>query len=119
MEDAHRSSGRFRREGKLPSGGASPSANPAYSFGSAAVWAVILAVGRRRLDSQTWKTLRLVCAGWWSGWTSAAIARAGYPAPKTLTPQAERRLETVSLALIAIGFISVMRPLIAGSDRRP
>ncbi len=85
-----------------------------YSIGCAAVWAVILAVGRRRLDAETWNSLRLGCAGWWSGWTSATIARAGFPPPRKLTPQAERRLEIVSLALVAVGLISVIRLLVTG-----
>ena len=85
-----------------------------YSIGCAAVWAVILAVGRRRLDSQTWKSLRLGCAGWWSGWTSATIARAGFPPPRKLTPRAERGLGIVSLALVAVGLISVIRLLVTG-----
>jgi hypothetical protein len=58
--------------------------------------------------------LRLVCAGWWSGWTSATIARTGHPAPKELTPKAERRLGIVSLTLIAVGLISVIRLVAAG-----
>src|ERR1019366_3891905 len=37
----------------------------AYSIGCAGVWGVILLLARRRLDSQTWNTLRLVCSGWW------------------------------------------------------
>ena len=86
-----------------------------YSIGSAGVWAVILAVGQRRLDPQTWKTLRLVCGGWWIGWTSATIARASYPAPKKLAPEVERRLGLVSLVLIALGLISVIRLPIAGN----
>jgi len=49
----------------------------AYSIGCAGVWGVILLLARRRLDSQTWNTLRLVCSGWWMGWTSATIARIG------------------------------------------
>jgi len=53
----------------------------AYGIGCAGVWGVILLLGRRRLDSQTWNTLRLVCGGWWMGWTSATIARVGYPPP--------------------------------------
>ena len=85
-----------------------------YSVGCAGVWAVILAVGRRRLDSETWKSLRLGCAGWWSGWASATIARAGFPPPRKLTPQAERRLAIVSLALVAVGLISVVRLLVTG-----
>jgi hypothetical protein len=90
-----------------------------YSIGSAAVWGVILAVGHRRLDSQTWRTWRLVCAGWWSGWTSATIARASYPPPKGLTPEAERRLATVSVVLIAVGLINVIRVLATGNGKRP
>jgi hypothetical protein len=76
------------------------------------VWAVILAVAQRRLDSQTRNTLRLVCTGWWSGWTSATIARVGFPPPKKLTPQAEKRLGIVSLVLIAVGLVSVIRLLV-------
>ncbi len=85
-----------------------------YSVGSAAVWTVILAVGRRRLDARTWDTLRLVAGGWWTGWLSATIARVGYPPPKPLTPEAKRRLETVSLVLVAAGLISVIRLLLTG-----
>ena len=81
------------------------------------MWGLILAVAQRRLDSQTRNTLRLVCAGWWSGWMSATIARVGYPPPKRLTPEAERRLGMVSIVLIAVGLISVMRLLITG--KRP
>ena len=88
-----------------------------YSIGSAAVWAVILAVGRRRLDSRSWEMLRIVCAGWWSGWTSATLARAGYPPPKKLTSRGERRLQTGSLALIAAGLISVALRLVKGGGR--
>lgn len=88
-----------------------------YSIGSAAVWAAILAAGHRRLDAQNWKALRLACAGWWSGWTSATIARVAYPPPNKLTPRAERRLGIVSLALIAIGLTSVIRVLVTG--KRP
>lgn len=88
-----------------------------YSIGSAAVWAVILAVGRRRLDSQAWRTLRLACSGWWSGWASATIARAVYPPPKKLAPEADRRLGVVSIALIAVGLISVIRLLV--TRKRP
>jgi hypothetical protein len=83
-----------------------------YSIGSAAVWALILAIGSRRLDPEAWKNLRLACAGWWSGWTSATIARAGYPPPKPLTPRGQRTLANVSLALIAVGLISVIHQLV-------
>jgi hypothetical protein len=100
----------------MPAAGISRISNTyaGYSIGSAVVWAVILAVGHRRLDSETWKTLRLGCAGWWSGWTSATIARAGYPPPKQLSPDAERRLAIGSLALVALGLLSVLRLMVAG-----
>jgi hypothetical protein len=92
-----------------------------YSVSCAAVWAVILAVARRRLDAQTRNTLWLVCSGWWSGWTSATIARAGYPPPGKLTPSAEKRLARVSLVLVAVGLGSVIRLLVTGkrSGRTP
>lgn len=88
-----------------------------YGVGSAAVWGLILAVGRRRLDPDSWKALRLGCAGWSTGWTSATIARAGYPPPKKLAPHAERRLAIVSLALVALGLGGVIRLLATG--KRP
>ena len=84
-----------------------------YSIGCAAVWGAILLVGRRRMDARSWKTLRLVCGGWWTGWTSATIARIGYPPPKQLTPTRERRLRRLSIALIAAGLASTLR-LLAG-----
>jgi hypothetical protein len=85
-----------------------------YSIGCGIVWAVILAVGQRRLDPPARKTLQQACAAWWSGWTSATIARVGYPAPKKLTSRGEKRLRTVSLGLIAIGLINVIRLLVSG-----
>ena len=88
-----------------------------YSVGCAAVWAAILAIGRRRLDPETRNMLRLVCSGWWMGWTSATIARIGYPPPKGLTPRGERRLRTVSLLLVAVGLSSVVRLLATGTRR--
>jgi hypothetical protein len=85
-----------------------------YSIGCAAVWAVILLVAQRRLDSQKRNMLRLVC----SGWTSATIARAGYPPPKKLKPETEteteKRLGIASIVLVAVGLISVIRLLITG-----
>jgi len=87
-----------------------------YSISCAAVWAVILAVGQRRLDPDTWATLRLACFGWWSGWVSATIARVGYPPPRKLGPRAEKRLTALSVSLIALGLISVIR-LLAGGKR--
>ena len=86
-----------------------------YGIACAAVWAVILALAQRRLDSETRNTLRLVCMGWWTGWTSATIARAGYPPPKKLTPRAEKRLRNVSLVLIALGLMRVIRLLASGN----
>jgi len=85
-----------------------------YSVGCAAVWAVILAVAQRRLDTQTRKTLRLACSGWWAGWTSATIARVSFPPPKQLEPATEKRLGIVSIALVALGLGSVVRLLVTG-----
>jgi hypothetical protein len=85
-----------------------------YSIGCAGVWAVILLIGRRRLDAQTWNTLRLGCGAWWMGWTSATIARIGYPPPKPLTPAGAKRLRNVSIVLVGLGFASTVRMFIAG-----
>jgi len=85
-----------------------------YSIGCAGVWAVILLLGRRRLDAPTWRTLRLVCGGWWAGWASATIARIGYPPPKPLTPAGERRLRVVSVVLVALGLAGTARLFAAG-----
>jgi hypothetical protein len=89
-----------------------------YSIGCAGVWGVILLLARRRLDSQTGSTLRLVCSGWWMGWTSATIARTGYPPPKELTPAGEKTLRITSIVLVALGLTSTFR-LFATSKRRP
>src|SRR5579872_1098008 len=86
----------------------------AYSIGCAGVWAVILLLAQRRLDPENRTTLRLVCGGWWMGWTSATIARIGYPPPKPLTPEAEKRLRTASLVLVALGLANAIRFLAAG-----
>jgi hypothetical protein len=80
-----------------------------YSIGCAGVWGVILLLGRRRLDPQTWNTLRLMCGGWWIGWTSATIARIGYPPPKPLTPAGEKRLRIISSVLVALGLANTVR----------
>ena len=48
------------------------------------------------------------------GWTSATIARTGYPPPKQLTPAAEKRLRTVSIVLITVGLTSTIRMLATG-----
>jgi hypothetical protein len=85
-----------------------------YSIGCAGVWGVILLLGRRRLDSQTWNTLRLMCGGWWIGWTSATIARLGYPPPKPLTPAGEKRLRIISSVLVALGLANTVRMFAAG-----
>ncbi len=87
-----------------------------YSVGCAGVWGAILVLGRRRLDSQTWSTLRLVCGGWWMGWTSATIARIGYPPPKPLTPEGERRLRNISIVLVVLGLANTVR-MFAGPKR--
>jgi hypothetical protein len=89
----------------------------AYSIGCAGVWAAILLLARRRLDSQTWNTLQLVCGGWWLGWTSATIARISYPPPKQLAPAADKRLRNVSIVLVALGLTSIVRMLATG--KRP
>lgn len=88
-----------------------------YSISCAAVWGVILAVAQRRLDPPTRHTLWLACSGWWSGWTSATIARVSYPPPKQLKPGTEKRLGILSILLIAVGLMSVIRLLATG--RRP
>lgn len=88
-----------------------------YSLGSAGVWGVILLLAQRRLDPRTRSTLRLVCGGWWMGWTSATIARAGCPPPKPLTPAREKRLRIVSIALVALGLTNTIRMLATG--KRP
>jgi hypothetical protein len=85
-----------------------------YSIGCAGVWGVILLLGRRRLDSQSWNRVRLVCSGWWMGWTSATIARIGYPPPKQLTPAGERRLRNISIVLVALGLAGTVRSLVTG-----
>ena len=89
----------------------------AYSLGCAGVWGDILLIGRRRLDAETWTTLRLVCGGWWIGWSSATIARIGYPPPRPLTPEGKRRLRIISSVLVALGLASTVRMLAAG--KRP
>ena len=89
----------------------------AYSIGCVGVWGVIL-LAARPLDSQTRNTLRLVCSGWWMGWTSATIARIVYPQPKQLTPASAKRLRVVSIVLMALGFTSNIRRL-ATAKRAP
>jgi phosphatidylserine synthase len=98
--------------------GRRPNTYTGYSIGCAAVWAVILVVAQRRLDSQNRNMLRLVCGGWWSGWTSATIARAGYPPPQKLKPESQKKIAIVSIVLVAVGLISVIRLLITGNRQR-
>ena len=86
----------------------------AYSIGCAGFWGVILLLARRRLDTRSWSTLRLVCSGWWMGWTSATIARIGFPAPKQLSPVAEKRLRIVSSVLVALGLANTIHMLSTG-----
>ncbi len=90
----------------------------AYSVGCAAVWAVILFVTQRRTDSEARKKMQLFCVAWWSGWTSATIARVGYPPPKKLGPRAGKTLQIASGVLIAIGVSNVIRFLWPPSNRR-
>ena len=85
-----------------------------YSIGCAAVWVVILAAAHRRLDGPARKSLWLACGGWWSGWTSATIARVSYPPPKQLGPGAQKKLGRMSLVLVAAGLGNVVRLLAAG-----
>jgi hypothetical protein len=88
-----------------------------YSIGCACVWGAILFFGRRRLDSPTWNTLRLVAGGWWMGWLSATLARIGYPPPRPLTPAGQKRLRMISTALVALGLSNSVRMFVA--HRRP
>jgi len=85
-----------------------------HGIGSAVVWAAILLAARRRPDSATREQLTTVCGGWWLGWVSASIARLGAAPPRPLTPEAERRLQRISLVLVALGFGSVARVLRSG-----
>ncbi len=86
----------------------------AYSIGCAGVWSAILLLARRRLDPQTRNTLQLVCSGWWMGWTSATIARIGYPPPQQLTPAARKRLRNMSIVLVALGLTRTIHMLATG-----
>jgi hypothetical protein len=60
----------------------------AYSIGCAVVWSVILAVLAASGDKERLRKVTIGCAGWWMGWTSATIARYGYPPPKSRPPWA-------------------------------
>ena len=89
-----------------------------YSIGCAGVWGAILLLAQRRLDEQTRDTLRFVCGGWWMGWTSATIARAGFPPPAPLTPAGEKRLRILSIAFVALGLTNIVRLLASGERPR-
>ena len=89
-----------------------------YSIGCAGVWGTILLLAQRRLDTQTRNTLPLVCGGWWMGWTSATIARAGFPPPKPLTLAGEKRLRIISIVLVALGLTNTIRMLATGKRPR-
>ena len=90
----------------------------AYSVGCAAVWAAILLVAQRLADAETRKTMQVGCAAWWSGWTSATIARIGYPPPKKLGPKAEKALQVTSVPLVALGIGNAIRFIWAGRKHR-
>ena len=89
----------------------------AYSAGCAGVWGLILLAARRRLDPDARNTLQLVCSGWWIGWTSATIARIGFPPPKQLTAAQQKRLRIASSVLVALGLANAIRMLVTG--KRP
>lgn len=91
----------------------------AYGVGCAAVWGAILLLGRRRLDASEWRTLRLVCGGWWIGWASASIARIGLPPAKPLTATGSRRLRNISVVLVALGLADVAHMLVTSNRPRP
>lgn len=90
----------------------------AYSVGCAAVWTVILLVARRVADAETRRTMQIGCAGWWSGWTSATIARAAYPPPKPLGPRGAKALQAASVPLVALGLGNAIRFIWAGRNHR-
>jgi hypothetical protein len=69
---------------------ARPESYTAYSVGCAVVWAVILGAVAAR-DKEKFRTILPVFGGWWMGWTSATIARYGYPPPKSRPPWARDR----------------------------
>jgi phosphatidylserine synthase len=85
-----------------------------YAIGCACTWGVVLLLANRRLDPDSRKTVRLVCSGWWIGWTSATIARIGFPPPKPLTPEAKQRLAIASLVAVALNLVGVIGMLVTG-----
>jgi hypothetical protein len=58
----------------------------AYSIGCAIVWALVLAILAAAGKKEKLRRILPVCGGWWLGWTSATIARYGYPPPKSRPP---------------------------------
>lgn len=86
----------------------------AYSLGCAAVWGVILLIAQSVANAETRRAMQLGCGAWWSGWTSATIARVIYPPPKKVGPSAEKALKVTSLPMIAFGVGSAIRFLWAG-----
>ncbi len=54
----------------------------AYSVGCAIVWTLIWAKLAVTATEETRSRILPVFGGWWMGWLSATIARAGYPPPK-------------------------------------
>ncbi|MGH7705536.1 MAG: hypothetical protein ACRENY_06665 [Candidatus Dormibacteria bacterium] len=80
-----------------------------YSVGCAAVWAVILAVTQRQAEPGKRMMMQRFCLAWWSGWTSATIARAVYPPPKKLGSRPGKTLQIGSLVLVTLGVGSVIR----------
>src|SRR5437763_13167018 len=89
-----------------------------YSIGCAAVWAAILLIAQRLADSEARKAMQLWCAAWWSGWTSATIARVGYPPPKKLGHRGEKALQVTSVPMIALSVGSAIRLLWAWRQHR-
>lgn len=89
-----------------------------YSVGCAAVWTVILLVTRRVANAETRQTMETGCVAWWSGWTSATIARVGYPPPKELGPRGEKALQVSSVPLVALGLGNAIRLIWSGRKRR-
>jgi hypothetical protein len=61
-----------------------------YSIGCAIAWALVLAFRARRGSHDQNRALWLYCAGWWSGWLSATIARRVYPPPESRGAPRER-----------------------------
>jgi hypothetical protein len=62
-----------------------------YSVGCAVVWAGILGALAAGGKKDRLRTILPVFGGWWMGWTSATIARYGYPPPKSRPPWLRNR----------------------------